>query len=72
MKYLFKKLFYHKLRTVLQMTIFFILASLLFISQMMTSANTKLAEMIEGDTDLYFYITGDLNTTHLIHIDKHN
>ena len=61
MKFIFKKFYHQKIRTLLQMGIFFILASLLFISQMMTSANEQLAKMIENDTDLYFYIVGNIN-----------
>ena len=61
MNNLFKRLWRHKGQSILTMLILFVLATLLFMSQMMSKANAQLSAMIEEDTGLYFYITGNIN-----------
>ena len=61
MKYVLKRIFRNKRRNLIMMSIIFVLSTLLFISQMMTRANNQLAQMIEDDTDLFFYISGVVN-----------
>ena len=61
MKYIFKYIFRHKLKIGLEMAITFVMAFLLFASSMMNVANTQLSNMLSADTDLFFYISGNIN-----------
>ena len=61
MKYIFKYIFHHKLKIGLEMAITFVMAFLLFASSMMNVANTQLSNMLSADTDLFFYISGNIN-----------
>lgn len=47
MNNLFKRLWRHKGQSILTMLILFVLATLLFMSQMMSKANAQLSAMIE-------------------------
>ena len=52
MNNLFKRLWRHKGQSILTMLILFVLATLLFMSQMMSKANAQLSAMIEEDMKL--------------------